>query len=76
MDDGDLELGADDSWLCAGLVPEADLSGARLPRRLAIAPSNGDRWTFAALAVLLNQRTAQWSLEDSTRLSTTVDGDS
>jgi hypothetical protein len=59
MEDADLELAANNPWLCTAPILEEDLSGARPPLYLAIAPSNGDRWAIATLAVLVNQRTAQ-----------------
>jgi hypothetical protein len=35
---------------------------------VAIIPSNGDQWSCATVAVLLNERSPQWSFQDFTRL--------
>jgi hypothetical protein len=43
---------------------------------LAIEPSNGDRWTFALLAIFLDEQSHLWSLQDSTRLYTPSSGPS
>jgi hypothetical protein len=50
-------------WLSSELVLAGELRGNR-PRSHLLISLNDDRWTFAALAVVLNQIGNQWSLAD------------
>jgi hypothetical protein len=53
MDDDGFHAGRE--WLMTGLIVDEGIRGARPLRLLAIHPNNGDRWTFAMLAVFLNE---------------------
>jgi hypothetical protein len=57
-------------------ILEEELRGAR-PKRLVLSlPVDGDRWTLTTLAVLLNEKSHEWSLHDYSRFYTEANGKS
>jgi hypothetical protein len=72
MDSLDQEFNAARAWLRTDLVLREEFEGARPIQLVSIFPCNGDRWTFATLAVFLNERAIEWSIEDATRLYPTA----
>jgi hypothetical protein len=62
MDAVDQDFGAGRCWGRTDWIVEEELRGAR-PKRLVLSfPADDDCWTFAALAVLPNEKSHEWSL--------------
>jgi hypothetical protein len=57
-------------------ILEEELRGTRPKRLILICPADGDHWTFAALAVLLNEKSHERSLDDGPRFYIEANGNS
>jgi hypothetical protein len=76
MDIVDQDLGAGPPWLWTDWILEEELRGVRSKRLVLIFPTDGDRWTFATLAVLLNEKSQELSLHDDPRFYAEANGNS